>query len=214
MNADSSVTTRDPWLPLLPKTGKGGTNETPLNYQAFEVYRDLTPSERSLLRTAQILGRSTTLMEKWSSQFYWVARAGAWDRRVSEVAAGERLRQVSEKAELWAKRTDDSLEQKYQAYLEAVARGREYMKLSLIERTAELKNGSKVTLRPSRSAKAAADLLHIGFKLRDQAVAEAAPANAQIQEINEYEFVPIAVTDPDSQTQDSVPDPPEPGALP
>jgi len=47
----------EPWLPLPPKGGKGGTDETSLNYQAFEVYADLKPSERSIARTARIFGR-------------------------------------------------------------------------------------------------------------------------------------------------------------
>src|SRR5450432_2177965 len=80
---------RDPWLPLLPEDGKGGTTETPLNYQAFDVYARLTLSERSLRRTAQILGKSTTLMERWSGLFDWPERARAWDRRLAEIAAQE-----------------------------------------------------------------------------------------------------------------------------
>jgi hypothetical protein len=57
----------DPWLPLPPKGGKGGTDETPLNYEAFEVYAQQAPSERSIARTARIRGKSTSLMERYSS---------------------------------------------------------------------------------------------------------------------------------------------------
>ena len=38
MNTDSSVTIREPWLPLPPKGGTGGTNEMPWNYPTFEAY--------------------------------------------------------------------------------------------------------------------------------------------------------------------------------
>ena len=39
----SSVTNRDPWLPLPPESGKGGTNEMPWNYdQAFEAHGNQT----------------------------------------------------------------------------------------------------------------------------------------------------------------------------
>ena len=213
MNNDSSVTIRDPWLPLPPKGGKGGTNETPLNYQTFEIYLKLRPSERSLLRTAQICGKSTSLMERWSSQFDWGERAGACDRRLAEIAAEERLRQETEQAELWTKRTRDSLEQKYQVYEEALARGRDYMKLPILEKTGERKNGGPI-VRPSRSGKAAAALLELGFKFRDQAVAEASPTASQIQEINKYEIAEFAATDNDSHSEDSTPGPTEPGALP
>jgi hypothetical protein len=42
----SSVTTRDPLLPLPPEGGKGGTNETPWNYyEAFEASGQQTTSK-------------------------------------------------------------------------------------------------------------------------------------------------------------------------
>jgi hypothetical protein len=108
------------------------------------------------------------------------------------------------------------LEQKYEVYEEAVARGRDYMKLPLVTRTTEQDDGGKVTYRLSGAAKVAAELLKTGFKFRDEAIAEAAPTPTQVQETNEneYEIVPIAATDPDSQTEDSAPDPTKPGALP
>jgi hypothetical protein len=93
---------RDPWLPLPPKGGKGGKNETSLNYQAFEVYGRLPPSERSIRRTAQILGKSLSLMEWWSSLFDWVERADAWDRRLAETSEHERTAAV-----IAANRTED-----------------------------------------------------------------------------------------------------------
>ena len=74
---------RDPWLPLPPKGGKGGKTETSLNYQAFEVYGRLPPPERSIRRTAQILGKSRSQLERWSSLFNWVERAEAWDRSLA-----------------------------------------------------------------------------------------------------------------------------------
>ena len=58
MSDNSSISTPDSWLPLPPKGGKGGKNETSLDYQAFKVYANLTPSERSIPRTCQILGRN------------------------------------------------------------------------------------------------------------------------------------------------------------
>jgi hypothetical protein len=212
------MTTRDPWLPLPPKGGKGGTNETALNYQYFQVYlhQSMVEGRRSLLRTAEIVGRSSTLIEDLSGRCHWWDRAAAWDLRLAEIAVEERLRQAREKAERWAKRTEDSLEQKYEVYEEAVARARDYMKLPLVARTIEQNDGGKVTYRLSGAAKVAAELLKTGFKFRDEAIAEAAPTPTQVQETNEneYEIVPIAATDTDSQTEDSAPDPTKPGKLP
>ena len=97
---------RDPWLPLPPKGGKGGNNETSLNYQAFEVYGRLPASERSSRRTAEILGKDPSLMERWSSLFNWVERAEAWDRRLAEIVEQEWTSAVvaanRKEAEIWA----------------------------------------------------------------------------------------------------------------
>jgi hypothetical protein len=219
MNIDAPVTTtRDPWLPLPPKGGKGGTNETQSNYRFFQVYlhESLVDGRRSLQRTADIVGRSLTRIEDLSSRCHWGVRVASWDRRVAEIAVEERLRQVREKAERWAKRTEDSLDLKYEVFQETVAKGRDCMKVPTVDRTIEQKDGSKVTYRLSAAVKVAERLLARGFQLRDEAVAEAKPARTQAQEINEneYEIVPIAAADPDSQTEDSAPDPTKPGALP
>ena len=212
------VTTRDPWFPLPPKGGKGGTNETALNYQYFQVYlhQSMVEGRRSLLRTAEIVGRSSTLIEDLSRRLHCWDRATAWDLHRAEMAVEARLRQLRERAERWAKRTEDSLEQKYEVYQETVAKGRDCMKLPLLERTTERKDGGKVTVRLSAAAKVGEKLLKTGFKFRDEAIAEAAPTPTQVQETNEneYEIVPIAATDTDSQTQYSDPDPTKPGALP
>lgn len=48
-------------------------------FQAFRTYRDLGV-ERSLAKVAQKLGKSKTLMDRWSGRWGWVKRAAAWDR--------------------------------------------------------------------------------------------------------------------------------------
>lgn len=47
-------------------------------FAAFVRYRDLGP-ERSLAKVARELGKSTTLVERWSARDHWVARVEAWD---------------------------------------------------------------------------------------------------------------------------------------
>jgi hypothetical protein len=47
MTTDFPLTTPDPWLPLPPEGGKGGTNEMPWNYdQAFKEYGQQTSRQR------------------------------------------------------------------------------------------------------------------------------------------------------------------------
>lgn len=47
-------------------------------FEAFTVYRDLE-SERSLVKVGQKLGKSSTLIERWSVQWSWVERARLYD---------------------------------------------------------------------------------------------------------------------------------------
>lgn len=47
-------------------------------FQAFAAYRDMG-TDRSTAKVAQRLGKSKTLMDRWSSRWAWVSRAQAWD---------------------------------------------------------------------------------------------------------------------------------------
>jgi hypothetical protein len=63
----------------------------PARRRAFECYRDMG-AERSTAKVARALGKSKTLMDRWSGQDGWPARASAWDaeldlRRREEFAA-------------------------------------------------------------------------------------------------------------------------------
>jgi hypothetical protein len=61
-------------------------NESPEAYEAFQAYLNLGPT-RSLARTGQVLGKSTTLMEDWSTpnKHGWVRRALLWDRHQARL---------------------------------------------------------------------------------------------------------------------------------
>lgn len=47
-------------------------------FEAFAKYRDMG-ADRSLAKVAQELGKSTTLVERWSARDSWVVRVEAWD---------------------------------------------------------------------------------------------------------------------------------------
>lgn len=51
---------------------------------AFVAYRDAGPADRSVRKTAAALGKSETLVGRWSSTHDWPARASAWDAWVDE----------------------------------------------------------------------------------------------------------------------------------
>lgn len=52
--------------------------ETVPAFEAFAKYRDLGV-KRSTEKVARELGKSTTLMHRWSAQHSWVERCRAWD---------------------------------------------------------------------------------------------------------------------------------------
>lgn len=52
--------------------------ETGKAYEAFRIYLNLGPA-RSHVRVAGELGKSTALINRWSRQWDWVARTGAYD---------------------------------------------------------------------------------------------------------------------------------------
>lgn len=52
--------------------------ETVQAFEAFDLYCQLG-DERSLAKVGQKLGKSTTLMERWSSQWNWVNRSRDYD---------------------------------------------------------------------------------------------------------------------------------------
>ena len=67
--------------------------ETPKQFQAFVIYRDLG-EERTLLKVSKELGKSKTLMDRWSSANSWVERAAAWDREQDRLARQEQIKDI------------------------------------------------------------------------------------------------------------------------
>jgi hypothetical protein len=72
-------------------------------FEAFEIYLGLGPLDRSLREAGLELGKSTTLMSRWSARWRWVERCEAWDRereleeeRATLQALQEKAREVEE----------------------------------------------------------------------------------------------------------------------
>jgi len=60
----------DPTKPLSRESAKA--------FEAFCAYRDMGPG-RSVAKVGHALGKSTTLMARWSGRWAWVARVATWD---------------------------------------------------------------------------------------------------------------------------------------
>lgn len=82
------------------------TDESPRAYDAFWIYLNLWP-DRSIPRAAAVLGKSVSLLWRWSARYGWVERAAAWDAEVTrrtwlrlawDEAAAELVRESNERA--------------------------------------------------------------------------------------------------------------------
>ena len=76
--------------------------DTKKSFEAFCVYRDMG-EERSIRKVAAQLGKSETLIARWSGNFNWVERCAAWDAEVDRIASIENLRNIRKMRERHAK---------------------------------------------------------------------------------------------------------------
>ena len=67
-------------------------------FEAFQAYRDMGPS-RSLAKVGEELGKSDTLIERWSSKYRWVERARAWDEEQDDNRRVKHSKGLEEMAE-------------------------------------------------------------------------------------------------------------------
>ena len=64
-------------------------------YAAFCIYRDLGVA-RSQVKVSQELGKSVTLVARWSKKWQWVARTEAFDRYTDDELQKERMADVKD----------------------------------------------------------------------------------------------------------------------
>lgn len=94
-------------------------NESAKAYEAFLHYRDLPAGERSLAKVAQELGKSTTLMSRWSTEHGWVTRAAAWDEE-KQTGVDDELLAAQKEHRKTVHETSVSLRNRAVAALEAL----------------------------------------------------------------------------------------------
>lgn len=80
-----------------PKPWERQERETPKSFAAFCVYRDMGPQDRTLAKTADVVGKSTSLMDTWSQKYGWVNRAAEWDNEQDRIK-----REAEQKAQIEA----------------------------------------------------------------------------------------------------------------
>jgi hypothetical protein len=75
------------------------TGEGTERWAAFLTYRDLGPG-RSLVRAAEEVGKTPSLIERWSADDQWVDRVQAWDdhlARVGDEAREDAVREMHDR---------------------------------------------------------------------------------------------------------------------
>lgn len=63
-------------------------------YEAFKTYRDLD-GKRSQARVGEKLGKSDTLLSRWSAEYDWVKRVQAWDDEADRQSAQKQLKDIA-----------------------------------------------------------------------------------------------------------------------
>ena len=64
-------------------------------YEAFATYRDMG-TERSIRSVAQKLGKSSTIIGRWSSTWKWVDRVREWDNELAREAKAKAVKKVKD----------------------------------------------------------------------------------------------------------------------
>lgn len=112
---------------MMPLPFEQQPRESSKAFAAFSLYLSLGP-QRSLAAVGQKLGKSTVVIERWSSKFEWVSRvqAHAAHMAVVEREATEALTRA--KAAEWGKRQEELKEEEWEMHSEAIRAGREALK--------------------------------------------------------------------------------------
>ena len=79
---------------------------------AFEAFRSylLMGGERSTAKVARVLGKSKTLIDRWSSRNRWVARAQAFDAEAAKRVDEATLDELAERGRRQAELSETALE--------------------------------------------------------------------------------------------------------
>ena len=70
--------------------------ESPPAFQAFVVYRDLGLGTRSNAKVARELGKSITLINRWSSRWNWVRRVEEYDAELDREIRDRHVKELYE----------------------------------------------------------------------------------------------------------------------
>lgn len=185
--------------------------ETSKQFEAFSVYCDLRPNERSLRKAAAQLGKSTYLLEDWSRANNWVQRVEAWDDEAARVARQAQLDEIDRINREDVRIADAMMAQIEQAvpHIQGQLRNQpralaELAKVAAKIRRdaagiAEPKADSKVTVSGDPDAPIHADIAGIFAQLSPEAVLKARDLAIEVAQAKARELSPAVVVSQPSE---------------
>lgn len=151
----------------------GQRGESAEAYQAAKLYFELA-ANRSHEAVSQKLGKSRTLLSRWSSKWKWPDRAAAYDAYVEEQREQALQRARAEDAQRWIER-DRSLRERFFTVGELIVEKAERMIREFPERDIirkEDKEGQVInlTVKTKHSLSGLSQLVSVGAELQRLAV--------------------------------------------
>jgi len=101
-------------------------NESATAYAAFVVYRELGP-KRTLLETARRLGKSGSLLGRWSQRHNWAMRVKNYAVRMAAVEQAAREAVVRQRVMDWGERQEQHREEEWALRSDLIAAGRKVL---------------------------------------------------------------------------------------
>jgi hypothetical protein len=108
----------------MPMVFERQERESDKAFSAFRTYLDLGP-ERSLVAVANKVGKSKTMIERWSRKFDWPARVQAHTAHLADIERKTAEALAVQAGTDWAKRQEVHREDEWQARGELLALARE-----------------------------------------------------------------------------------------
>lgn len=78
------------------RKGKKPPKELSHHRRAYLIYQSMPPGERSLKKVAEEIGKTSRVVEDWSTKFHWNVRAKQFDREVNDAVLAAKMTKVIE----------------------------------------------------------------------------------------------------------------------
>jgi transposase len=139
-------------------------------YEAARIYFEMRAA-RSLAGVAKNLGKSVSLVERWSTRWAWVDRATAFDAHLDRQEQVEFEREAKARKAKWRQRAEEGLDEKYELGQSFKNKAAKMVSFPL---TSVVKEDGKTTIHaPKWTFKDAASLAKTGIRLSEEAIENA-----------------------------------------